>query len=414
MFAVAVLAEGGACSSRPRDTRAEGTWVGTVTTDGNVTTVVNEGGSMWGGTATLVEEASIGVEAGADEYMFGFINSLYANDDRMVILDEHTNIVREYDHAGQFLFNVGGEGQGPGEYTDAIILTMDSAGRTFVFDIGNYRLTEYAPSGGYVTSWRIPDFGCCAWIMHPQPLGLLWVPVAEVDRDTRERRYGARLYGGEGPVGEVMWVPEIEFEAATHEADGREIPAPFSARVIWYPTPEGGIIAGANDRYRFEVVHPDGSKTAVERIVAPTPIDSAEREWQRRLTVATWRGRLENWDWDGAEMPQHKPAFRWFTPAVSGEIWVSRDIGSERLSDCTEDPLEEYSGETSIRPCFRAVYAADVFDSDGRFLGEVELPELRPFVMYANEKVVIGYVEDEAGTIMLKRYRLVLPGRGGR
>ena len=49
----------------------DGTWVGTITTEGNLTTVVNESGSVWGGTATLVEEASIGVETGEDPYMLG-------------------------------------------------------------------------------------------------------------------------------------------------------------------------------------------------------------------------------------------------------------------------------------------------------------------------------------------------------
>jgi len=29
-----------------------GTWVGTIATEGNITTVVNESGSVWGGTAT--------------------------------------------------------------------------------------------------------------------------------------------------------------------------------------------------------------------------------------------------------------------------------------------------------------------------------------------------------------------------
>jgi hypothetical protein len=42
------------CSSGSRDTVSEGTWVGGVTTEGNVTTVVNESGSIWGGMATLV------------------------------------------------------------------------------------------------------------------------------------------------------------------------------------------------------------------------------------------------------------------------------------------------------------------------------------------------------------------------
>ena len=41
-------------------------WRGSITTEGTVTTVRNESGSVWEGVGTLVEEASIGVEAGAD------------------------------------------------------------------------------------------------------------------------------------------------------------------------------------------------------------------------------------------------------------------------------------------------------------------------------------------------------------
>ena len=91
-------------------------WVGTITTEGNVTTVVNESGSVWGGTATLVEEASIGVEAGAEEYMFGLINSVYATDDRIYVADVQVPAVRVYDHDGNFIRNLGRSGQGPDEY----------------------------------------------------------------------------------------------------------------------------------------------------------------------------------------------------------------------------------------------------------------------------------------------------------
>ena len=52
------------CSAEAPQSSSDGTWVGTITAEGNVTTVINESGSVWGGTATLVEEASIGVESG--------------------------------------------------------------------------------------------------------------------------------------------------------------------------------------------------------------------------------------------------------------------------------------------------------------------------------------------------------------
>ena len=67
---------------------------------------------MWGGTATLVEEASIGVAAGADEYLFGRISSIYATDDRIYVVDSQVPAVRIYDHDGTFIRTVGRSGQG--------------------------------------------------------------------------------------------------------------------------------------------------------------------------------------------------------------------------------------------------------------------------------------------------------------
>jgi len=66
-----LLAAAVACGGGDAGTSFDPAWVGTITTEDKVTTVINESGSVWGGTATLVEEASIGVETGAPEYMFG-------------------------------------------------------------------------------------------------------------------------------------------------------------------------------------------------------------------------------------------------------------------------------------------------------------------------------------------------------
>jgi hypothetical protein len=66
------------CACAPGSSEpADGPWHGTITSEGNVTTVVNESGSVWGGAERLVEEASIGVEVGADEYMFGRVAGVW-------------------------------------------------------------------------------------------------------------------------------------------------------------------------------------------------------------------------------------------------------------------------------------------------------------------------------------------------
>ncbi len=67
LVALAVIVAAASCAPAEEAPAPDGTWVGTITTEGNVTTVVNESGSMWGWTARLVEEASIGVESVPEE-----------------------------------------------------------------------------------------------------------------------------------------------------------------------------------------------------------------------------------------------------------------------------------------------------------------------------------------------------------
>lgn len=399
------------CAPQPDATGADA-WVGNATTEGDIITVVNESGSVWGGNGRLVEESAIGVEAGPDEYMLGFINSMYANDERIVLLDEQADVVRMYDREGEFLFTLGAEGQGPGEYVSPMIVTMDAASRTYVFDVGSNRLSQFDAEGEFVTSLQIQDFGCCAWNMQPLAGDRLWVPIGELDRETRERRYRMQPFTMEGPAGDPMPVPDIDFEPTQMEVDGRQVTTPFSPRLVWYPTPTGGVVAGASDRYEVRVVRPDGSTLIVHHYVEPTPVDPEEWEWNRRYRVAIWRDRQEGFTWDGAEMPHHHPAFTSLNVSRSGEIWVGRVKGSRRIPDCSEDPLTDYAGELSIERCFESVYTIDVFGADGRFLGEVDIPEdMSPYGLYIDgDTVISGFNEDELGVVRVKTFRLERPG----
>ena len=139
LFAITTLA---ACSSSEPADIADGTWVGTITTEGNVTTVVNESGSVWGGTARLIEELSIGVESGADEYMFGRVAGIAVQDDRLYVLDSQVPTVRVFDLNGNYLLDIGQEGQGPGEYERPNAIDVGSEGHLF-------------------RSRQGPDAGCC-------------------------------------------------------------------------------------------------------------------------------------------------------------------------------------------------------------------------------------------------------------
>jgi len=59
------------------------------------------------------------------------------------------------------------------------------------------------------------------------------------------------------------------------------------------------------------------------------------------------------------------------------------------------------------------VLGFDVFaEADGRYLGAVDFPSSRPTRLFILESGILMTTEDETGTIMVKRYRLVLPGEG--
>ncbi len=406
-----------ACGRQESAPGADGTWVGTITTEGNVTTVVNESGSVWGGTARLVEEVSIGVAAGADEYMFGLISSVYVTKDRIYVVDSQVPAVRAYDHAGTFVGTLGRVGQGPGEYMRPRIVAADTSGRVFVLDGSLGRLNVYAPSGETLESWPLQNSRCCVRPMYPLGDDAIWAPVyGPRDEETGEPSYGVQAVGPSGLYGEVMWVPEIDYARTTYEiGSGFEVGVPFSPSLYWYPAPEGRMVVGASDKYRFEVHGPGGTKLVVERYWEPTPVPAEHKEWERQRRVATQRRNDDpGWNLDGSDIPDHKPAYRALIPALSGETWLARAGVSERLADCAENPIEAgYDATVDRNPCWTDRPIVDAFGAGGRYLGEVQMPPgIRPSVLHLviDGRLVVAVAQDPQGTYMVKRYRLVLPG----
>jgi len=112
---------------------------------------------VWGGAATLGEEASIGVDVGPEEYMWGRVRGLAATDERIYVVDPSVPIVRVYDFGGQHLMNVGRGGQGPAEFVNPEGIVVASDGKIFrwlerlqieeakaMFERENYTVTRVA------------------------------------------------------------------------------------------------------------------------------------------------------------------------------------------------------------------------------------------------------------------------------
>lgn len=390
-----------ACTLQEEAAEGDGTWVGTITTEGSVTTVLNESGSVWGGNATLVEEASIGVESGAEEYMFGELAAVHVDAERIYVSDRQAPIVRMYDYAGNHLGDLGGPGQGPGEYTLPAFIAAAPDGRIFVLD--GRDLNVYSQGGEPLGRWQAGVPNCCLYPIGVDNNGVPWVPTAEIV-DRRFGRDAVQAVGPDGRIGEPRWVAEDAITPA-------EMQLPFTAAPVWTVTPTGEIVFGDSNEYRFRVQRHDGTTLVVESSWEPVPVKAAEADyWTQLLRMMMGASGAEAPD---IQLPDFKPVFHNFVGSQTGEIWVLRHAEGVEVTDC----LDPSAARPPMSPrdfCWPFVLGVDAFGADGRFLGRVELPRDVLWLEYTRTSIhgdtVVTTHQDDAGTITVKRYRLVLPG----
>ncbi len=418
-LAAALLLAAFACAEAP-DTSSGGTWVGTITTEGNVTTVVNESGSVWGGTAMLVEEASIGVEAGADAYMLGRIPGLAASADRIYLIDSQVPALRVYDWNGGHVGDFGREGEGPGEYRSPQALGIDGEGRIWLHDRRGVILV-FSAVGEPVATITIRGRrvgGGASMVVTPDGHGyVLGVIIPEAPSAGQASAGGVRIgmvpYDVEGVAGEQIDLPIFD-DPAYLQAEGsgalRFVGVPFYPNGVTALAPSRAMLSGYPDTYRFQLAQPDNTTTVIERAWEPVAVDPGEAAAHHRGATSYLREIEPGWVWGEAEIPATKPAYTQLVPTISGEIWVVRTGRGAPIPGCDEAAFAPNGNDTA--PCWNEERVVDAFDADGRYLGEVDIPDdflLEPLPFIRGDTVVTS-TEDDAGTIMVKRYRLVLPG----
>ena len=408
-----------ACSSESgSESPAVGEWESETTTVDNVTTVRTISGSVWGGTATLEEELSIGVESGEDAYMFGNVRGLAENNGEIFVLDRQVPVVRVYDLSGRHLRDLGKEGQGPGELRQPESMVIGPDGRIYLRDPRNGRIMILTPEGE--ESGTIPirsGFSTSTPMLITNDGTLYNSQLLDASVDVRDWVFGyVPLFEDESMTGEPIAPPSFENEPARLEARSKGSTSintvPFAAQGVWALSPSGAVISGFSDDYTFDIRYPDGSMTMVEKSSEPVPVDPGEAEWQRKMTTASMRMTDRNWVWNGPEIPANKPAFSRFLPDRVGRIWVNRPGPGYRVEgECFEDPDPETVREAFGQPCWRAATTWEVFEEEGRFLGTAELPEgvqISPNPHITEDHFLASFM-DELGTIMVKRFRIVLP-----
>jgi hypothetical protein len=339
-----------------REAPASG-WGGTVDTLASGQIVVyNPAGSVWapGSGWTVREDVRVGTLEGTGPDMFGEITDFEVDAyGRFWLFEGQAQDLRVFDASGRFVRTVGRQGEGPGEFNRVIGMDWGPDGHLWLADPSNNRLSVVDTTGAFVASH--PTIG--GVVVQPWPGGFdasghfytYGIDTAQEDGFGLVMvRYGRDLQ----PVDSVA-PPEFPGERETFELRKEDnwwiTGVPFSPRLEWRLARDGTYWAGLTSEYRiFQLSWEGDTLRSVRREYEALPVTAGDLEAAREdLKWFIEAGGKPDW----SRIPQVKPAFEDFILDDESNLWVQ---------------LVTEGDEEGRR--------FDVFDPEGRYLGEVTTP----------------------------------------
>ena len=395
-FVAGVLALA-ACADRERDL--------TVTDSAGVRLVTNRAeGDGWYTTPrmTVTEDLAIGNDS-IPEYQFGRIGDLdVAPNGDIAVIDQLGGVVRIYTDSGRFLRTIGRSGKGPGEMSRSANGIYFMAGDSLLLlDPGERRKTVFAPDGTPGALTPLP----------PGPMGQGWSRLASGDLlmrgltisrvDGKFAFWDALLtVSGDTAVSDTLF----EFDYVKTDLGGPpRIRMPLIVNnPTWARLEDGRIAWTALDR-NYVQIH-DSTGHAIARITHTqwvprevTPADKAAMVELLRTKLQAIGGDASFADSPQVEAPPHFPAITTVRAGPDGTTWVQQMGPVESV-----DPMAINAPD---RADFLGGPTWHVLDSDGRFLGAIELPKrFRIFRMRGD--AIYGAARDDDGVERIVRLRI--------
>lgn len=369
------------------------TWTGTIDTlAGGTVLVANPDGGLWaeGEAWRVLEDLRIGATEGDGPDVFGNIKAFVVDSTgRMYVVDDQAMEVRVFGADGAHQFTIGGPGDGPGEFRALWGLTISPDGQLWALDNGLGRWSIFTTTGTFDRSYRreVRSFDY-VWAGGFDAEGNLWeykpgrAPTLHL-MDVGMRRPSS---GGDAPqaaeLGRVTeaWidtrvamfdtvatttVPEHGSTGLRFDrSDGARMFAqmPFAVRRPWALDPRGYVWFAVSDTYRVYQTGVDGDTLRV--ITLDRPPEALGPVGRDSILSPIRSNRADGWrsvDLDESTFPETRPLFENLAVDDRGGLWLwqRRDTSSTTY---------------------------DVFDPEGRYLGDVRVPF--PIRRFANPRIV--------------------------
>lgn len=376
------------------------------------------------GVARLVEEMSIGVADGAEEYTIGEVADMaLGRDGSLYVFDGQVPVVRHYDAAGKFLRSIGRSGSGPGEYRSASGIATMPDGRLLVWDTGNWRINVYAANGDFLTQWMTPSGMSGGGTAQYSRAILADTSGMVITRKTifNMRNMDSRptvwlRFRPDGTPADTVHEPPATVlgrVSARAERVSTSDEVPFAPRRIVAMSPLGYLVAGYANRYAFEIHQPGRAVVSVRRDMKPEPVSRTERAEGRKRVEDRMRQTDPNWTWNGPEIPENKPLYHSLQLGLDGRIWIglTPETGP-RISSISggggigQGPRRPPPPAADREPPKPSLF--DVFEPDGRYLGQVQVPAGASAVLRKGDQVwAVALGDDDVPRV--KRYRIAWP-----
>ena len=339
--------------------------------------------TLWGPTR-IVEDLRIGQYEGPSEYLFGSIAAIAQHPDGSIFIgDAQVPLIRRYDAEGNYMHDVGGEGQGPGEYQALQGMKLLPDGNLAIWDPQSRRVTVMTPDGDWVKDFPAgsglrsgsPTF----WVDFGGNFYVLTYQLAEGESAAFPPRLLLQ-YSPDGELIDSIEAPSRESDTSPMMVGTREGYLPnFTQYSVMTMSKAGHLVVGRTGSYAFDIGAGD------------TPVARVQHDWESVLIhpqeAAQWNARQEHIEKRIRErpasgfvntppppeyvpVPETKPALMDIWDGEDGTIWVRRYAEARDTADQNQSQTEEERPPIT----WRQLPTFDVFSGDGEFLGTVELP----------------------------------------
>ena len=318
----------------------------------------------------FIEEISIGSNDPNEESVLNRPVSLKVDPaGRIYVFDLGDIDIKVFDPDGTHAGTIGGQGQGPGEFSSAVKFDITEAGQFLIFDGMSLRIMILDSTGHEISSFKVEGYG--RDIAHGPNNDIYFsrsilpeVNVIGEERIIQQRKHLYRVDMEGNLLHDFGEMPGIKSRLkVTSKTTSTSVTSPDAYTTIWTVSPQGILFTGYNENYRIDAYDAEGNL-----------LFKFGRDFTRQKHPGFKPGSVA---------PEFYPAFysRYYCFDEGGNLW---------LLQYTEEGVEH------------SVY--DVFSAEGIYIKQTIVPHR---ILQIRNHRAYGIVVTEEEFRVVKRFRMV-------